>query len=260
MKHIEQFNELINIIQKLRSPEGCPWDREQTAESLKSSLIEEVYETIAAIEAKDEANTQEELGDMLLLVAMISQIKHEEGHFSISDVLKELNEKLVRRHPHVFTNNKAANAKDALANWEAVKEHVEGRKKKYFIDKAAKPLPPLTQSYKLQKRAAKVGFDWNNADDIIAKIEEELAEVKEALKTGDNDHIHQEIGDLLFSTANLSRHLDMDPGEALYKTNIKFINRFRFIEDALASEDISLEDADLTKMDALWNKAKNQFK
>lgn len=256
MKHNEQFNELIRIIKKLRSPDGCPWDREQTAESLKSALIEEVYETIAAIEAKDESNTQEELGDMLLLVAMISQIKHEEGHFNISDVLSELNDKLVRRHPHVFTDKKAANAEEALSNWEEVKEKIEGRQKKYFIDKAAKPLPPLTQSFKLQKRAAKVGFDWNNSNDIILKIEEELAEVKEALYSNNREHIHQEIGDLLFSTTNLARHLNMDPNEALYKTNKKFVKRFRYIEDALIKEGISLEDASLEKMDSLWEQAK----
>lgn len=240
---------------KLRSPNGCPWDREQDHKTLKTYLIEEAYEVIEAIDHEDAEKTREELGDLLLQVLFHAQIAREEGTFDINDVIETLIEKLVRRHPHVFGKKRLKTAGAVLTQWHQIKQ-TEKKEIRSAIDGVPRGLPALQKAHKVSKKAARVGFDWKHIDEVLAKVDEELCEVKEALQAKDKAHVYEEIGDLLFSIANLSRFLDLDPEDALRNTINKFTSRFKLIEKELKRRGKSADNSSLEEMDAIWNAIK----
>ncbi len=267
------FSELYRIVARLRAPDGCPWDREQSPESLRGSLIEETYELVEAIDEADPAHVAEEAGDLFLLATMISYMHEERGLFAVSDALVGLAEKLIRRHPHVFGNVEAKDSAEVLRQWGEIKEKVEGRRKKdSLLDGVPASLPPLERAYKLQKRAAKVGFDWTRSSDVWAKAREELHEAEEACEEaagrGDREALEDELGDLLFSAINVARFLDIDPALALRRSLAKFERRFRHVETGMArsgkplvpvagSEEGSEElAARVAEMNRYWEEAK----
>ena len=278
------FTALYETIKRLRSPGGCPWDREQTPATLRSNLIEESYECIEAIDEGDASHIGEELGDIFLVAVMLSYMHEQSGLFTVSNVLENVNEKLIRRHPHVFSDVIVKDSDEVLKNWQKIKEEKEGRKPKdSILDAVSRALPPLERAYKLQKKAAKIGFDWPNIDGIWAKVEEESSEVKEAAAelTGLQNQadkmthgfleksvahnnldtarsaLEDECGDLLFAVVNLCRFLDVDPQIALRRTNAKFENRFKYVEKNIKK---TMQDAPypLDELDKLWNEAKEQ--
>ena len=264
----QTFDELVAVMQRLRAPGGCPWDHEQTYASLSQYLLEEAYETFDAIQEADATgdttNLREELGDLLLQVVFHSTIGAERGDFTIDDVSAGVTQKLILRHPHVFGDKKLSRAQDVLDNWDQLKadERVASGKvekpRDSILDDVPVHFPGLLEGLKLTKKAAKVGFDWENKEQIFAKIDEETAELRSAIDSGDTENIAEEIGDLLFAVVNLARHLDIEPETALKKTNRKFRWRFKFIEEQLKLEGKTLENSNLEEMDALWNKAKAQ--
>lgn len=262
----KSFDDLIAVMDRLRAPGGCPWDAEQTYQSLSQYLLEEAYETFDAIheaeQTGDTANLREELGDLLLQVVFHSTIGKERGDFTIDEVAAGVAQKLVLRHPHVFGDANLARAQDVLDNWDQLKadeRKASGKVEKVrdsILDEVPVHFPALLEGLKLTKKVAKVGFDWENADQIFAKFDEEVNELKSAVEGGERNNIDEEIGDLLFVVMNLARHLDVEPETALKKTNRKFRRRFKFIEDELKREGTSLESASLKEMDDLWNRAK----
>jgi len=254
---------LIAIMARLRDPErGCPWDLAQDFASIAPYTIEEAYEVADAIERGDLADLRDELGDLLLQVVYHARLAEESGAFDFDAVARGASDKMVRRHPHVFGDANFARAEDVLDNWDQLKadeRKASGKVEKVMdsiLDEVPVHFPALLEGLKLTKRAAKVGFDWENADQIFDKLTEETAELRSAIKNGDQTNIDEEIGDLLFVIMNLARHLDVEPETALNKTNRKFRQRFKFIEDKLRREGKTLEDADLEEMDDLWNQAK----
>lgn len=255
------FETLIEIIATLRGENGCPWDREQTHISLKSTLIEETYETVEAIDAGNPDKLKEELGDLLLNIMLQAQIAAENDDFDICDVIDTLNEKLIRRHPHVFGNVNVENAEDVVKNWEQIKSQESGYEdRKSVLDGIPNALPALLRGQKIQKRAARVGFDWNNITEVIAKVDEELIEVKESLQTNDPDTIEMEIGDLLFAVVNLCRFVELQAEETLRKSNRKFIARFKRMENELEKQGKSLTDQTLVELDEMWEEVKKDEK
>ena len=251
------FESLVEVIATLRGENGCPWDREQTHTSLKSTLIEETYETVEAIDSGDPSKLKEELGDLLLNVMLQAQIAAENQDFTIYDVIDTLTEKLIRRHPHVFGNVEVDNADDVVNNWEAIKSQEAGYEdRKSVVDGIPNALPALLRGQKIQKRVARVGFDWDNIVDVIDKIDEELIEVKESLKDNDLNAIENEIGDLFFSIVNLCRFVDLQAEETLRKSNRKFINRFKRLESVFEKQGKSLTDQTLAELDAVWEQVK----
>ena len=255
-----QINQLLEIMAKLRNPNGgCPWDLEQNFATIAPYTIEEAYEVADAIAKGDMDELKAELGDLLLQVVFHAQMASEENRFTFDDVAQSISEKMIRRHPHVFGD---ADIKDAAAqteNWEVIKAE-ERKKKKSDRTLADVPaaLPALMRAQKLQARAARVGFDWPDTTGVIAKIKEELAEVEEALASGNKAHTEEEIGDLLFAVTNLARFVEADAETALRGTNQKFIRRFESVEDALKARGKNIKDATLDEMEALWNEAKKQ--
>lgn len=251
------FQDLVDIIEYLRSDNGCPWDREQTHSSMIESLIEESYEVIDAIEKKDEKNLCEELGDLLLHVLFHAQIEKEKQVFNIEEVIDGICKKLIFRHPHVFGESKVDGSEEVLNNWDELKK-IEKQYNSHteILEKIPQKLPALMRAYKIQKKAAKVGFDWEDKEGAIAKSKEEWEEVMEAVNNGEEKEIIEEIGDLIFSIVNLSRFLKVNPEIALTKTIEKFINRFRYIENSAVNQGSRLEELSIQKMDLLWNEAK----
>jgi MazG family protein len=264
----KSFDELVAVMARLRAPGGCPWDHEQTYASLAQYLLEESYETFDAIQEADQTgdttNLCEELGDLLLQVVFHSTIGAERGDFTIDEVADGVTKKLILRHPHVFGDTKLARAQDVLDNWDQLK--ADERKasgkvettRESILDEVPVHFPALLEGLKLTNKAAKVGFDWENTDQIFDKLDEEVAELKEAISEGETGNVAEELGDLLFVVLNLARHLDVEPETALKKTNRKFRQRFKFIEDELKRNGKDLEGASLKEMDDLWNKAKTQ--
>lgn len=257
----EAFKAFYKIVARLRAPDGCPWDREQTVQSLRGDLLEEAYELVEAIDEGESPHVREEIGDLFLVATMMAYIHEEASDFSVSDVLDSVSEKLVRRHPHVFGTAKAGTSEEVLKQWNEIKEKVEGRAKKdSVLDEVPKSLPPLERAYKMQKKAAKVGFDWKAAPDVWDKIREELSEseqaCEEASRGGDQAALEGEIGDLLFSVLNVSRFLGVNPSLALQRTNEKFSRRFRYVEKRMAEEGAALGKENFDRMDALWDEAK----
>ncbi len=258
-KH-KSFENLYSIIKKLRTPgSGCPWDLEQTPETLKDNLIEEVYECIDAIDENDNEHIKEELGDILLLIMMISYIKEQENKFSIKDVLNVVSEKLIRRHPHVFSDIRLNNSDEVIKQWDDIKINIEGRSKENtLLNGIPKSLPPLEKAYNIQKKASKVGFDWKNVADIWDKVEEELLELKQACLNYSHKEIINEYGDFLFSIINTCRFLNINPSLALNKTNNKFLSRFKYVENSMKKINKEMVEDNFELMDEFWEKAKKE--
>ena len=257
----KDFQDLLDIIETLRNPGGCPWDREQTHESLKSALLEECYEVIDAIENEDEDALIEELGDVLLQVVFHASIGKEDGYFDIMDVIGGISNKMINRHPHVFGNEEANTSEQVLVNWDEIKKEEKGIKTlTEEMQNIAKSLPATTRAYKVQKKAKKVGFDWNDVNYAMNKVKEELNEIKEVYNCEDKSIIEGEVGDLLFACINVARFLEVDGELALDKTIKKFIKRFSYIENEAIKNNKNLKDMTLEEMDKLWEEAKTSEK
>ncbi|GAA0067236.1 MAG: nucleoside triphosphate pyrophosphohydrolase [Clostridium perfringens] len=257
----KDFQDLLDIIETLRNPGGCPWDREQTHESLKSALLEECYEVIDAIENEDEDALIEELGDVLLQVVFHASIGKEDGYFDIMDVIGGISNKMINRHPHVFGNEEANTSEQVLVNWDEIKKEEKGIKTlTEEMQNIAKSLPAITRAYKVQKKAKKVGFDWDDVNCAMDKVKEELNEIKEVYNCEDKSIIEGEVGDLLFACINVARFLEVDGELALDKTIKKFINRFSYIENEAIKNNKNLKDMTLEEMDKLWEEAKTSEK
>ena len=251
----EDFAKLCDIVAKLRAPDGCPWDREQTNQSLLPALIEEVYEAAEAARAQDNAHFREELGDLLLLIVMHAQIARETGRFDIDEVIEQVSDKLIRRHPHVFGMSEARDSGAVLKQWEAIKRE-EKNADSHFLASLPKALPALVRAQNAQSKAARVNFDWAALRDVMAKVEEELSETKEAIRSRQEQRIEDEIGDLLFTVVNLARKCKIDAETALQSATDKFVTRFNRLEDELKTRRKKLGDVELAEMDAIWNDIK----
>jgi tetrapyrrole methylase family protein / MazG family protein len=253
------FSQLVELMAQLRGPDGCPWDREQTPASLKPFLIEECYEVIEALDEGAPDKVKEELGDLLFQIIFHARIAEEQGAFTITDVINTIVEKMVRRHPHVFGEEKVSTAGEVLANWEEIKKKEKThRERTSVLDGVPQGMPALLRAHGIQKRASRVGFDWNKLDEALPKLDEEIAEFKESLKSKDAAAIEEELGDIFFMLVNISRFLEINPEDALRKTISKFIHRFRYIEEDAAQQGRSLKEMTLDEMEKLWQEAKKK--
>src|SRR5438128_5166628 len=250
-----QFQKLCEIVAKLRAPGGCPWDREQTHESLLPALIEEAYEVAEAARAKDDAHFREELGDLLLLVVMHAEIARETGRFDIGKIIREASDKLVRRHPHVFGTSDARDSGAVLKQWEAIKR-AEKKADSHYLASLPKALPALVRAQKAQSKAARVNVDWADVRDVITKVEEELREMKEAIASQDRARMEDEIGDVRLAIVNRARKCKIDAESALQRGTDKFVTRFNQLEDEVKARGKKLGDVDLSEMDEIWNAIK----
>ena len=253
------FYQLVDIMARLRAPEGCPWDRAQSRNDLKSYLLEETYEVLEAIDSGDPKHLREELGDLLLQIVFQARISEEEGTFTIDDVASKINEKLIRRHPHVFGDVEAETKEKVLENWETIKreERREKEKPDGLLSGVPSSLPALLKAYRLQQKAAGVGFDWERTEQVRDKVLEEWQELEEAIESGNKDEIFEEFGDLMFALVNYGRFLGFDSEDALQQTNRKFIKRFRMVEKLADSGEKNLKEMNLDEMDLLWERAKS---
>jgi tetrapyrrole methylase family protein/MazG family protein len=267
MTESEAFKGLYDTVVRLRAPDGCPWDREQSPATLRGDLIEETYECIEAIDEKEPGHIREELGDLFLLVTMLSYMHEQEGSFTVADALETVTAKLIRRHPHVFAGVEVKDSAEVLENWARIKVEQEGRKPKdSVLDEVSTALPVLDRAFKLQKKAAKSGFDWPDLRGVFEKITEELGEVKDALAEkesaqkidNDGSHLEEELGDLLFSAVNLCRFLKVEPSVALQRTNAKFVKRFKYVEQEMKKSGQEMKRENLPNMDGFWNEAKSR--
>lgn len=267
----DSFNRLYDIIVRLRAPDGCPWDREQTPSSMRRHLLEETYESIEAIENEVHDEVREELGDLFMLVTMIARMYEEDGLFTVSDVLDEVSEKLVRRHPHVFGDVTVDGSDEVVDQWQRIKTEQEGKRAKTgVLDKVSQALPSLERAYKLQRAAAKVGFDWPTLAGVREKLVEEIDEVIEAAGGADSlagsrrrddvasAELECEVGDLLFSAVNVARYLGVDPSIALNRANLKFVSRFRSVETEMTRRGLDMSQETLATMDEIWTQAKSE--
>ena len=250
-----KIEELVEIVNRLRGPDGCPWDREQTSNSLIPYFVEEVYEVIESIDERNWDSLKEELGDLLLHIIFQASIAEEDKKFKFVDTIINVNNKLINRHPHVFGKSKADAAFHAKQNWEAVKHKEKGRESR--LDGVPKSLPSLIQGQRLQQKASYAGFDWDKIEKVWDKVNEEFLELKEAEIIGNNKKIEEEIGDLLFSIVNLSRHFNISAENALRKTNRKFVKRFRKVEEKIKATGKELYEVNLEEMDSIWNQIKH---
>ncbi len=259
MKKNEQlFTELIELIRMLRSPGGCPWDIKQTSRSVKSYLVEELYELLEAIDAGDSKMLTEETGDILFMLLFLVNIYEQEGIFYLNEAMQTVIDKMKHRHPHVFGTTRVDSAEEVVQNWQKLKEQEGKKAKKSQLDGIPENLPALSSAFFLGVKASKVGFDWKSAGEVIKKVTEETEELKQALRKDNQRQAADEIGDMLFSVVNLSRHLDIDPEQALMKTNRKFKTRFKYIESELKKKGADIKTTGLEEMDKLWKKAKKK--
>jgi tetrapyrrole methylase family protein / MazG family protein len=269
----EWFERLAAVQARLRAPDGCPWDREQTHASLRTYLIEEAYEVLEAMESGDDGKFAEEMGDLLLQIVFHSEIAKEEGRFTVSDVIREVHDKMVRRHPHVFGEKRAKDSAEVLRNWEQIKKEeriaagkkgVEETKKEEraasLLDGVSKALPAALEGFQLTRRAARIGFDWDKVEGVFEKLSEESDELREAVSAKDARRTEEEMGDLLFAAVNLARFLHVDPEIALKKANAKFSSRFRRMEELAARGGKALADVPREKMEEFWETAKGAEK
>lgn len=251
-----RFEQAMGIMRRLRGPGGCPWDAEQSHDSLKRYLIEECYEVIEAIDKQDDTLLREELGDLLLQPLFHAAIAEERGAFTIDDVLATLADKLIRRHPHVFADQEIRTSEEQVANWEKIKKEEKGEERRSALAGVPPQMPALMKAQKITEKAARVGFDWEHTDQVYAKVLEELHELEATMVSRDQERMEAELGDLLFAIVNLGRFLAINPEEALRKTINRFETRFGHIEETLHSRGVNLKDASLEEMDRLWNEAK----
>ncbi|MFA5928885.1 MAG: nucleoside triphosphate pyrophosphohydrolase [Candidatus Margulisiibacteriota bacterium] len=254
----KKIEKLLGIVARLRAPDGCPWDREQTHETLKPYLVEETYEALEAIDHKNYKGLCEELGDILLHVVFHANLAQEEGHFNFDDVVASANNKMIHRHPHVFSDARADTVDDVWRHWEKIKGEEKKAKKEVgsVLENVPKALPSLYRADKLQRRAARIGFDWDNIAGAWEKVYEELQELKEVYEGDDKEKISEEIGDLLFSIVNISRKLNLDAEEALRGSIDKFMKRFHYIEEQTTAKGKDLQKMPLEEMDRLWREGK----
>jgi len=252
---MDKIERIKHIVEALRGENGCPWDKRQTPKTIKNYLLEEAYELVDAIERGSHQAIKEELGDLLFLIVFLAYLYEEVGKFDLKNVIDTVEEKMIRRHPHVFGGVKVRDEREIRVRWQKIKS--EEKLQSSILDGIPKALPALMLAYKVGSRAATVGFDWQRAEDVILKVEEEIEEFKRALKQGNRDRIEEELGDILFSCVNLARLLNIQPEEALRKTVYKFKDRFQFIEKRLREQGKDLEETSLKEMDALWERAKD---
>ena len=257
---MSELDRLVNLMARLRGPNGCPWDREQTHQSLKPYLIEETYEALDAIDREDDDGLRDELGDVLLQIVFHAQLAREEARFTLEDVAEATSDKLIRRHPHVFGNTTANTPGQVVENWEAIKsrEKREKGRSPSILEGIPRQLPALFRARRVQERAARSGFDWTDTEEVVDKVREEVDEFLEAWLDADNKGVEEEFGDLLFSLVNLGRFLKVCPEEALQKTVGKFENRFRYIEQELGRQGKNPQTASLEEMDRLWEASKKE--
>ena len=275
IKIMSTFNDLVNLMERLRAPDGCPWDREQTYASLAPMLLEEAYEAFEAVELANEGSPNElrdELGDLLFQIVFYAQVARERSDFTINDVTSNIYDKMVRRHPHVFADARADNSADVLKSWEAIKAEEKRAaqtagdvKESSLLDRVSTKVPALMEAHQLSTKAARVGFDWEKVEDIFAKLDEEIAELRSAIQSHTHSadeaahtRVREEIGDLLFAVTNIARHLHVEPEAALKLTNRKFRQRFRHIETRLGEQQRPVESASLAELEMLWQEAKRQ--
>ena len=249
----QKFTQLVEVMAKLRAPGGCPWDRKQTFDTIKSYLLEEAYEVMDAIDRRDWPGLEEELGDLLLQPVFLAEMAQEQGLFTIADSLDAINEKLIRRHPHVFGDAQAETPEDVKLRWDEIKKQEKApAADASILDTVPRNLPALVEAEKICHKAAATGFEWPDISGVLDKLQEEAAELARARESGDRDHIQYELGDLLFTVVNLARFLKVDPEQALRKTNARFRHRFAYIEAEMD------EGASLEKMEELWQHAKSR--
>jgi|Deesub1362B_J571_1020462.scaffolds.fasta_scaffold02251_8 MazG family protein len=248
----EKFEQLVNILKKLRSKDGCPWDREQTEETIINFLLEEIYETVDAVLQKNSEGVKEELGDVLMEVIFLAQIYNEKNEFNILDSLSSIIDKMIRRHPHVFGSQNISTAQEVIKNWKKIKKE---EKKDINFNKLSSS-PALFQAYQIGLKASRYGFDWKKAQEALKKVKEEIKELEKGIGSKKKEEIEEEIGDLFFSLVNVSRLLNINPEFALRKTNQKFIKRFRYIEEKLKKEGKEFSDVSLDYLDKIWDEAK----
>jgi nucleoside triphosphate diphosphatase len=261
---MKAINELLSIMKALRDPEkGCPWDKKQTIKSIAPYSLEEVYEVLDSIENQDMQGLCDELGDLLFHIVFYAEMASEDGHFDFNKVVEQVSAKLRRRHPHVFDDKRLEDGGELARSWETIKQQEREEKARDkgeatgLLGGISPVMPAIMRAEKLQRRAATVGFDWQDTEPVLSKIEEELVELKQEIKTGSGaDKLSEEMGDLLFACVNLARHIKVEPESALRQTNQKFESRFRYIETQLAEQGLGLEDASLEQMEALWQAAK----
>lgn len=256
----KSVDHLVEIMDRLRDPEGCPWDREQTLETLSGYLLEEAHEVTEAIRSGDGDALCEELGDLLLQIVFMARIGREKNWFTLDDVADGISEKMIRRHPHVFSETEVADSDEVVRNWETIKqEERRDAPKSSILDGVPASLPALLKAYRMTQKAAAAGFDWEQPDDVIDKLHEEVGELEAEVRSGDAqrvDRIRSEMGDVLFVMANLARHLGVEPETAMQETNSRFLRRFKGVEALAAASGRSLSDLSLGEMDALWNQVK----
>jgi tetrapyrrole methylase family protein / MazG family protein len=250
------FEELVELMKTLRGPDGCPWDREQSFSSLRTFIIEEAYEVVEAIDDNDRGAMVEEIGDLLLQAVFVAELGREEGTFDIGDSITAIHDKLVRRHPHVFGEVKAESAEAVLVNWERLKQAERHKENKSVLSGVPAALPALQKASRLTEKAARVGFDWRGTEEVFSKVEEELAELRVAVQSGSNEEVEEELGDVLFTIANIARKLNVNAEQALQSTNRKFTRRFEDIERETRARGQTLDQLSLEEMDALWDAAK----
>jgi tetrapyrrole methylase family protein / MazG family protein len=257
------ISKLASLVEQLRGENGCPWDKEQTRETLKPMLIEEAYEVLDALDAEDPAELKDELGDLLFQVVFHAQIAQEKGEFSLADVIDRSHEKMVRRHPHIFGDADLKTSEDVLKNWEDIKAAEKGiqsastpESERSLLDGIPSKLPALHQAYQMTAKASRVGFDWSRIEDVLSKMQEEANELQEAQSLQNSTKVAEEVGDLLFVAVNVARFMGVDPETALRRSNEKFSRRFRYIETAVKRQGRELRNSTLSEMDALWDEAK----
>jgi tetrapyrrole methylase family protein/MazG family protein len=257
MNAAQAFAELVRIMERLRAPGGCPWDREQTHQSIKPYLIEEAYEVAEAIENNDINELRSELGDLLLQIVFHSEMAREAGLFTVEDVVRGISEKMIRRHPHVFSDTRVKDSAEVLRNWARIKaEERKDSDDTSTVTGVPRAMPALLRSHRLSEKASRVGFDWDNANEVLDKVREEVAELETAVQLGNPSDVEAELGDLLFALTSLGRHLGIQSEDALQRANDRFIRRFRYIEARLAERQQDLHAASLDEMNELWEEAK----
>jgi len=252
------IEELRDIIHALRAPGGCPWDRKQTPADVKEYLVEELYELFEAIDCGEKNMLVEETGDLLFMVLFLANLYEEAGTFRLADSLETIRKKMIHRHPHVFADTKVNSAEEVKQNWQKLKIKEGKKPKKSFLDGIPKNLPALSRAYYVTAKAAAVDFDWDSSADVMKKVHEELGELETARRSGTPDQVKEEMGDLLFSMVNLSRHLGIEPEQALRRANEKFLSRFSYMEQSLAARGKTLKETPLAEMDMIWEEAKKE--
>jgi len=253
------MEQLLEIMDRLRGENGCPWDKEQTHQSLKPYLIEEAYEVLEAIEKNAPAEMCEELGDLLFQIIFHARVAKENGRFNFADIIQRIAEKMVRRHPHVFGDAKVKNSQDVLVNWEKIKQKEKENNTHSILEGVPRHLPSLLAAHRLQTKVARVGFDWPHISPALDKVREEFAEFEAAVKEERREEMEEELGDSLFSLVNVARFIEVNPEEALRKTIQKFIARFRYIEESIHRQNLSFNDVTLEDMDKLWEESKDKI-